>query len=102
MTYCYFTEIFLSYHEKVNDINVFMIKPYIRSVTNFLITWSLLEYIWDDSQIIILSGDIETNPGPKHSFSSQGLKICHKNLNRLLPHMYKKFIYCQPSCLSTN
>ena len=25
---------------------------------------------------IILSGDIETNLGPKHSFSSQGLKIC--------------------------
>ena len=102
MTYSYFTEIFLSYHEKVKGINVFMIKPYIRSVTNFLITWSLLEYIWDDSQIIILSGDIETNPGPKQSFSSQGLKICHKNLNRLLSQMYKKFIYCQPSCLSTN
>ena len=54
-----------------------MIKPYIRSITYFLITWSLLKYIWYDSRIIILSGDIETNPGPKHSFSSQGLKICH-------------------------
>ena len=50
----------------------------------------MLEYIWDDSQIIILSGDIETNPGPKHSFSSQVLKICQWNLNRLLSHMYKK------------
>ena len=50
----------------------------------------MLEYIWDDSQIIILSGDIETNPGPKHSFSSQVLTICQWNLNRLLSHMYKK------------
>ena len=67
-----------------------MIKPYIRSVTYFLITWSLLKYIWYDSWIIILSGDIETNPGPKHSFSSQGLKICHWNLNSLSLHNYKK------------
>ena len=50
----------------------------------------MLEYIWDDSQIIILSGDIETNPGPKHSFSSQVLTVCQWNLNRLLSHMYKK------------
>ena len=54
-----------------------MIKSCIRSVTYFLITWSLLKYIWHDSRIIILSGDIETNPGPKHSFSGQGLTICH-------------------------
>ena len=64
----FFSGILLSYHKKIND-NVFMIKPYIRSITYFLITWSLLKYIWYDSRIIILSGDIETNPGPKHSFS---------------------------------
>ena len=67
-----------------------MIKPYIRSVTYFLIAWSLLKYIWHDCRIIILSGDIETNPGPKRSFSSQGLKICHWNLNSLSSHMNKK------------
>ena len=70
--------------------NVFMIKPYIRSITYFLITWSLLKYVWHDSWIIILSGDIETNPGPKHSFSSQRLKDCHWNLNSLSLHTYKK------------
>ena len=96
-----FSGILLSYHKKIND-NVFMIKPYIRSVTYFLITWSLLKYIWYDSRIIILSGDIETNPGPKHSFSSQGLKIYHWNLNSLSSHMYKKFLYCRPSFLFTN
>ena len=67
-----------------------MIKPYIRSATYFLITWSLLKYIWHDSRIIILSGDTETNPGSKHSFSTQDLKICHWNLKSLSSHMYKK------------
>ena len=67
----------------MND-NVFIIKPY------FLIIWSVHKYTWSGSKIIILSGDVETNPGPKHSFSSQGLKICHWNLNGLSWHMYKK------------
>ena len=67
-----------------------MIKSYIRSVTYLLITWNLLEHIWHASRIIMLSGDIETNSGPKHSFSSQGLMICHWNLNSLSSNMYKK------------
>ena len=62
----FFSGNLLSYHKKIND-NFFMIKPYIRSVTYFLITWSLLKYIWYDYRIIILSGDIESNPGPKQS-----------------------------------
>ena len=45
---------------------------------------------------IILSGDIETNAGPKHSFSSQGLKICHWNLNSLSSHMYEKASLLSP------
>ena len=85
----FFSGILLSYHKNLNE-NVFLIKPYIRSVTYFLITWSFFKYIWYDSRIIILIGDIETNPGPKHSFSSQGLKICHWNLNSLSSHIYKK------------
>ena len=67
-----------------------MIKSYIRCVTYLLIRWNLLEYIWHASRIIILSGDIESNARPKHSFSSQGLTICHWNLNSLSSHMYKK------------
>ena len=50
----------------------------------------MLEYICHASRIIILSDDIELNPGPKHSFFSQGLKICHWNLNSLSSHMYKE------------
>ena len=39
-----------------------------------------MEYIWHASEIIILNGDIGTNSGPKHSFSSQGLTICDLSL----------------------
>ena len=48
----------------------------------------------------MLSGDIETNSGPKHTFSRQGLKICYWNLNNLSSHMstfisvYKLDIIC--------
>ena len=40
--------------------------------------------------LLYSSDDIETNLGPKHSFSSQGLTICRWNLSRLSSHMYKK------------
>ena len=86
--FSFFSGILLSYHKRIND-KVFMIKLYIRSITCFLIIWSLLEYIWHDSHIIILSGDIETNPGPKHSFANEGLKICCWKLNSLSSYMYK-------------
>ena len=54
-----------------------MINSYIRSVTCLIIIWIFPAYIWHASRIIILSGEIETNSGGKHSFSSQGLKIGH-------------------------
>ena len=88
----FFSGILLSYHKKINN-NVLMIKWYIKSVTYFLTTWGLLKYIWHDFRIITLSGDMETNPGPKHSFSSQGLNIYQWNLNSLS----KKILYFRPS-----
>ena len=54
-----------------------MIRLYITRVTHLFMTWNLLEYIWLVSWIIKLKSDVETNPGPKYSFSSQGFKIFH-------------------------
>ena len=90
-----------AYLKKISD-NVLMIKSYIRSVTYLLITWNLFEQIWHASHIIIHRGDIETNPGPKHSFSSQDLIICHLNLNSLYHTCTRKCLYCRPTFLSTN
>ena len=41
------------------------------------------------SYLIILSGDVEVNPGPKNSVS-ECLSICHWNLNSILAHDYSK------------
>ena len=39
--------------------------------------------------LILLSGDIETNPGPK-PISGQSLSICYWNLNSISAHKYTK------------
>ena len=45
--------------------------------------------VWLCSCLIILSGDVEVNPGPKNSVS-ECLSICHWNLNSILLHDYSK------------
>ena len=45
--------------------------------------------MWLCSCLIILSGDVKVNPGPKNSVS-ECLSICHWNLNSILPHDYSK------------
>ena len=46
-------------------------------------------HIWLSLTIIRLSGDIEENPGPKHS-SNQSFSICHWNLNSIKAQNYLK------------
>ena len=45
--------------------------------------------VWLCSCLIILSGDVEVNPGPKNSVS-ECLSICDWNLNSILAHDYSK------------
>ena len=45
--------------------------------------------VWLCSCLIILSGDVEVNPGPRTSVSEY-LSICHWNLNRISAHDYSK------------
>ena len=44
---------------------------------------------WFRPFLILLSGDIETNPGPK-PVSGQSFSICHWNLNSISAHTYTK------------
>ena len=53
-----FSGILLSYHKKYN-VNVLVIKSFIRSATYLLITLNLLKYICRISRISIRSGDTE-------------------------------------------
>ena len=48
--------------------------------------------LWLCSCLIILSGDVEVNPGPKNSVKEY-LSICHWNLNSTLVHDYSKLFF---------
>ena len=45
--------------------------------------------VWLCGHLIVLSGDIEVNPGPKNNFS-ECLSICHWNFNSISVHHYSK------------
>ena len=62
-------------------------KSYISIFQLFNILLDMLA--WLCSCLMILSGDIEVNPGPKNSVSEY-LSICHRNLNSILAHDYSK------------
>ena len=79
-------------------INLLLLKNYYKfysfRVRNVLILFFYL-IIWYDFAawfrpfLILLSGDIETNPGPK-PISGQSFSICHRNLNSILARSYTK------------
>ena len=60
---------------------------------SFLITiitiWSLP---WLYSLLILLSTDVELNPGPKRAFT-RNISICHWNLNSISAHNYIKLFF---------
>ena len=62
-------------------------KLYISIFLLFNILLGVL--VWLCSCLIILSGDVEVNPGPKNSVS-ECLSICHWNLNSISAHDYSK------------
>ena len=55
----------------------------------FLMVVSLNSYLRLQILIVLLSGDIEINPGPKRS-PKTNLSICHWNLNSISAHNYVK------------
>ena len=77
-------------------INLLLLKNYYKfhsfRVRNVLISFLYL-IIWCDFAawfrlfLILLSGDIETNPGPNPIFG-QSFSICHWNLNSISAHNY--------------
>ena len=53
------------------------------------VTITYLHFLWYHKQRLILSNDIEVNPGPKLD-SSQNFTICHWNLNSIAAHTFSK------------
>ena len=79
-------------------INLFLLTSYYKfhsfRVRNVLVSFLYL-IIWYDFAAwsipfsILLSGDIETNPGPK-PIAGQSFSICHWNLNSISAHNFTK------------
>ena len=74
----------------VSDIST---KLYISIFLLFNILLGVL--VWLCSCLIMLSGDVEVNPGPRNSVS-ECLLICHWNLNRISAHDYSELFLLKP------
>ena len=79
-------------------INPFLLKSYYKfhsfRVCNVLVSfWYLIIWYdfatWSIPFLILLSGDIEMNPGPK-PIAGQSFSICHWNLNSISAHNFTK------------
>ena len=65
-----------------------------RLFISFIVTISIhfILPLWFYSILITLSGDAETNPGPKRN-STETFSFCHWNLNSISSHDYVKVFY---------
>ena len=73
--------VFLS-RKNIKNINLFVSRGLYTTMLAICI-----RHIWVCSILIILSGDIEKNPGPKFS-SCDKFSICHWNLNSISAHNF--------------
>ena len=60
-----------------------------RAISSLFYVFILIYYLRWCSSLILLSGDIETNPGPIPS-SGKYFSICHWNLNSIAAHNFAK------------
>ena len=58
-------------------------------VLYFYVTITYLHFLWYHKQRLILSNNIELNPGPKLD-SSENFTICHWNSNSIIAHNFSK------------
>ena len=61
-----------------------------RAVSSLFYEFISTYCLWWCSSLILLSGDIKTNPGPTPS-SGQCFSICHWNLNSIAAHNFAKW-----------
>ena len=72
-----------------------------RSLNGTFFICQLSFYLWHLGNLIHLSGDIETNPGPVTNHS-QCLKICHWNLNSLPTDNFVKLTHLEAYAITHN
>ena len=89
----------------LNSSFIFIFKSASESITETILTWPVymfaIRYFINNFKhlLLLLSGDIETNPGPKRS---SNIKFCHWNLNGLAAHDFIKVPLVEAFITSNN
>ena len=89
----------------LNSLFIFIFKGASESITVTILTWPVymfaIRYFINNFKhlLLLLSGDIETNPCPKRS---SNIKFCHWNLNGLAAHDFIKVPLVEAFITSNN
>ena len=76
----------------LSNIVISVINAYLANLMYAVILYCFSKQLWITRCRMIMSGDVEVNPGPKrNSCQSQSFSICHWNLNSLIAHSFPKF-----------
>ena len=75
----------------LSKIDISVINVYLANLMYAVILFCFLEQLWIFRCRLGMSGDVEVNPGPKHtSCQSQGFSVCHWNLHSLIAHSFAR------------
>ena len=77
------------------NVHLYLLRHSTKQSRNVLVfRFQVLLYLWCSKFILLLSGDIETNPGPAVN-NLQSLSICHWNLNSIAAENFAKISLLQ-------
>ena len=86
----------------LRNAGISVINAYLANLIYAVIFYCFLEQLWIIRCRIIMSGDIELNPGPKNiSCQSKSFSTCQWNLNSLRAHTFAN-VSLLTVCLSVN
>ena len=76
----------------LSNIGISVINAYLANLMYAVILYCFSEQLWISRCRLVVSGDVEVNPGPmRNSCQSQSFSICLWNLKSLITHSFAKF-----------
>ena len=81
--------VFLTLHDQFLSCNILYLWNFMPHLFYYRLLTSFLGNFSGKFDLLMLCGDIESNPGPKPN-SGQSFSICHWNLNNIAAHIFSK------------
>ena len=81
--------VFLTLLDQFSSCNIIYLWNFMTHLFYYRILTSFLENFLGKFDLLMLSGDIKSNPGPRPS-SGQSFSICHWNLDSIVAHCFSK------------